>query len=475
MRVRTRLLLAFAYILLTVVIALEIPFAVNLNRRAEREEENRVLTLAQGVADGLELSELLREREGDRLISELQEFVEDERTDLGGARLIILDSDGELLADSEGTEGEGTEGEGTSYASRPEVSAILEREEAFATDRRFSEDLGIDILAAAAAVHGPGTIDGIARISTDLEGVRQEVRRILIATAFIGLVGLAAGLALAWILAGQLSRPLARLARAARRLGEGDLASRSGVEGGGEIGEVARTFDSMAERLQRTVTAQREFVANASHQLRTPLTGIKLRLESAREDAPTEDLRRQLRAAEQETDRLAGIVERLLVMARSVESGETPTASDLERVGRKACDRWSDRAEKAGGSLELELVGDGGAALAAAAEDDLNQILDNLIDNALSYAPGPVRMEVGRREGRALVAVEDRGPGIPEAERARVLERFYRGRGTAPGGSGLGLAIVRDLAGRWDGEVAVLAAKSGGTRIEVSFPAAGPT
>jgi signal transduction histidine kinase len=237
---------------------------------------------------------------------------------------------------------------------------------------------------------------------------------------------------------------------------------------------VARTFDAMADRLQRTVTAQREFVANASHQLRTPLTGIKLRLESAREDAPTEDLRRQLRAAEQEADRLAGIVERLLVMARSVESGEAPAVSDLERVGRTACDRWSDRAEKAGGSLELELIGDGEGAIAAAAEDDLNQILDNLIDNALSYAPGPVRMEVGRRDGRALVVVEDRGPGIPEEERGRVLERFYRGTGTTPGGSGLGLAIVRDLAGRWDGEVAVLAGASGGTRIEVSFPAVGP-
>ena len=469
MRVRTRLLLAFAYILLTVVIALEIPFAVNLNRRAEREEENRVLTLAQGVADGLELSELLREREGERLISELQSFVESERADLGGARLIITNDEGELLADSEGAESAGT-----SYAGRPEIAAILEREEAFATDRRFSQDLGIDILAAAAAVHGPGTIDGIARVSTDLEGVRQEVRRILIATALIGLVGLAAGLALAWILAGQLSRPLSRLARASRGLGEGDLTARSGVSGaGGEIGEVARTFDAMAERLQRTVTAQREFVANASHQLRTPLTGIKLRLESAREDAPTEDLRRQLRAAEQEADRLAAIVERLLVMARSVESGEAPAVSDLERVGRKACERWSDRAGKACGSLELELVGDGEGAIAAAAEEDVNQILDNLIDNALSYAPGPVVMEVGRRDGRALVAVEDRGPGIPEEERGRVLERFYRGTGSAPGGSGLGLAIVRDLAGRWDGEVAVLASASGGTRIEVSFPAVG--
>jgi len=465
MRVRTRLLLAFAYILLVVVIALEIPFAINLNRRALREEENRVLSQAQAVADGLELRPDLLEDAADReRREELQAFVETEREGLLGARLIVTDDEGVVLADSEGA------GQvGVSYANRPEIATILENDEAFATDRRFSEDIGQEILTAAAGAHAGDETAGVARVSVSLEGVNREVARIVAGTAAIGIAGLLAGLVIAWMLAGTLSRPLRRLAGAAHRLGEGDLTARSGVTSTGEIGEVARTFDAMADRLERTVTAQREFVANASHQLRTPLTGMKLRLEGAAEDAPTEELRRQIKAAEHEADRLSGIVERLMVMARSVESGEAPAASDLGRVARAAASRWEERAARGGGSVEVA----GDDVVAGAAEDDLNQILDNLIDNALAYAPGPVRIEVAARDGRALLVVEDRGAGIPEEERARVLDRFYRGRGAAPGGSGLGLAIVRDLAERWGGEVAVLPGEAGGTRVEVGFPALG--
>lgn len=464
MRVRTRLLLAFAYILLVVVIALEIPFAINLNRRALREEENRVLTLAQATADGVELSGDLANLGDKGRLARLQRYVDDQRESLQGGRLLVTDSKGLVLADT----GEPSQ-VGVNYASRPEIAEILRPGgPAFATDRRFSDTLAQEILTAAAAVHGVAAVDGIVRISVSLEGVNAEVRRIVAGTAAIGLAGLIAGLVIAWIVAGQLSRPLRRLAGAARRLGEGDLEARSGATNvSGEMGEVARTFDAMADRLQRTVTAQREFVANASHQLRTPLTGMKLRLESAAEDAPTEDLRRQIKAAEHEADRLAAIVERLLVMARSVEEGETSRqACDLGMVARTAAERWEERAAARGGSVSAS--GDG--VVVAASEEDLAQIVDNLVDNALAYAPGPVRIEAGRAGGRAVLAVQDSGPGIPEEERGRVMERFYRGAGSPAGGSGLGLAIVRDLAGRWDGEVAVLGAAGGGTRVEVRLP-----
>ncbi len=463
MRVRTRLLLAFAYILLVVIVALEIPFAITLNRRALREEENRVLTQAQAIADALELSGDLDRSDDEELRADMQAFVDEQEPDLQGARLLITDDRGVVLADS------GVPSQvGESYAGRPEISALLRENDPapFEIDQRFSDDLGQDILTAAAAVHGRERVDGIVRVSVSLEGVNREVRRIVAGTAAIGIAGLIAGLVIAWILARTLSRPLTRLTGAATRLGEGELGARSGVTSTGEIGEVARTFDAMADRLERSVTAQREFVANASHQLRTPLTGLKLRLEAAADDAPTEDLRRQIKAAEQEADRLAGIVEGLLMMSRRIEAGGAPASSDLGRVARTAAGRWEERARRAGGSVEVR--GDG--AMAAASDADVNQIVDNLIDNALAYAPGAVRIDVTRRDGRATLAVEDEGPGIPEEERGRVLERFYRGHGVAPGGSGLGLAIVRDLADRWGGSVEVGARDGGGTRVEVGFP-----
>ena len=112
---------------------------------------------------------------------------------------------------------------------------------------------------------------------------------------------------------------------------------------------------------------------------------------------------------------------------------------------------------------------EGDGATAQAEPGDVDQILDNLLDNAIAYAPGPVVVRVERNDRRIVLAVEDRGPGIPAEERARVTERFYRGRGAPPGGSGLGLAIVRELAERWGGGVEVLEAPGGGTRVEVSL------
>jgi signal transduction histidine kinase len=220
----------------------------------------------------------------------------------------------------------------------------------------------------------------------------------------------------------------------------------------------------MAGRLERTVQAQREFVANASHQLRTPLTGMKLRLESARAQTEDADVGRQLEAADTEVDRLAETVNRLLLMAREVEEGIARPAhtTDLRAAAGRAAERWAERAERLHSTLQLR----GPSATAQIDPTDLDQILDNLLDNAIAYAPGPIELETGA----TYVAVRDRGPGIPTDERQRVTERFFRGRGAPSGGSGLGLAIVRELAERWGGGVRIEAPEDGGTRIQVWFP-----
>jgi len=280
----------------------------------------------------------------------------------------------------------------------------------------------------------------------------------------------AAGLVIAFALAGSLARPLSRLAATARRLGSGDLTARAGnVRGAREIDELGHSFDEMADRLERTVQAQREFVANASHQLRTPLTGMKLRLESAAAQSNDAEVQRQVKAAETEVDRLAETVNRLLLMSREVEAGTADTSrrADLREAAARACERWSERAERMASTVQTH----GDAAVAEIDPTDLDQILDNLLDNAIAYAPGAVVIETGR----TFVAVRDQGPGIPAEERERVTERFYRGRGAPSGGSGLGLAIVRDLAERWGGSVALEGPDDGGTRILVTLSPAGDT
>jgi signal transduction histidine kinase len=456
MKVRSRLVIAFAYILVTVIVALEVPLAFNLQRRARAEAigdaENGALLVAAEM--GAELTTDL---------PALQRYVHRNFSHTQDGRVVVVDPSGTLIADSLGPDVLGID-----YATpkRPELLAVL-RDKRPHSEIRHSETLGQDILVAAAPILDEGRFFGAVRLTSGMGGVQERVRRVIAGLVIIGVASLLAGLIIAFALAGSLSRPLSKLAAAAKRLGEGDLSARADTsQGASEVAQLAESFDDMAARLEDTVKAQREFVANASHQLRTPLTGMKLRLESAIEGAPNEEVRHQLEAADKEVDRLAEIVERLLVMSRRIERGG-PGEVDLGDTVRRAIDRWEERANLRG--ARLDSMGEGGRAVGDPA--DLDQVLDNLVDNALTYAPGPVLIETGRSGAKLLLAVEDRGPGIPPEERDRATERFFRGRGAPPGGSGLGLAIVRELVEKWGGEVAVTAGAQGGTRVEIRLSA----
>jgi signal transduction histidine kinase len=457
-------------VLLVLVVALGVPLAVNLERRVTAEHENNALVLAQAIA-GIIGPDTIEEasgamapgasRDAERALRELRRIAEDATT---GVRVVVVDRQGVLLVDTDGTYTVGTP---FASADRPEVQSALAGVPT--SEIRHSDTLGRDLMATAVPVYDEtGRIVGAVRVTQDVQALRDSVVRTRLGLLAIGIAGLVAGLLLAFALAASLSRPLARLAETARRLGRGELTARAeDVRGAAEIEDLARSFDEMADRVERTVRAQREFVANASHQLRTPLTGMKLRLEAA-VDASEGDLRTQLEAAEREVDRLAAVVDRLLIVSREVEEGRHADVDLALAVGR-ALERWTERAEAAGSTLHAEPR----PAVADAIETDVDQILDNLLENAISYAPGDVELEAGGEDGVAFVAVRDHGPGIAQDELERVTERFYRGReATARSGSGLGLSIARSLAERSGGALEVSTAEGGGTRVEVRFPRA---
>jgi signal transduction histidine kinase len=454
-KVRTRLAASFAYVLLVVIAALTIPLAVVVRDRARSEMEALARTNAQTIATALD-RDLLKDP---RLTRQVERYAAD-----AGGRVVVVDAAGTVLADSSGED----VGEGFATPLRPEVGLALDSE--VSAHVRASEEEGGEIVVAAAPVIDESDVVGAVRTSRSVQAVAENVGRATAAIVAVALGGLVAGLLLAAGLAGSLARPLTKLAAVARRLGAGDLAARAGeVEGGAEVTELAGSFDEMAGRLERTVQAQREFVANASHQLRTPLTGIKLRLEAAIAQARDATVEAELRAADREVDRLARIIERLLTMATQIEEGRVPRADAGKAVDR-AIERWRERAERAASSL----AGDGAGAEVAADPHDLDQVLDVLIDNALVHAPGTVELDASSDGDRVRVSIRDHGPGIPADERARVSERFFRGRGAPPGGSGLGLAIAGELAERWGGGLDVRAAPGGGTVVEVWLPRAAP-
>jgi len=461
-RVRTRLVVAFTYISVTIIVALTIPLAVTLDRRARAELERENLVRAGTIAQDVGAENLTPDRR-----RALRAIVQRAAEQADG-RVIVVDAAGRLIADSQGP------ATGDIYATpqRPEIVAALH--DVPTSEIRFSQDLGVDIMATAVPIvdespSGATSVAGAVRITRSMDQVNANVRRVTRGVVAIGAGGLAAGVILAFALSGSLARPLRRLADVAQRFGSGDLSVRAGeVRGPREVEELASSFDQMADRVERTMQVQREFVANASHQLRTPLTGMKLRLESALADTDDEELRTELVAADAEVDRLSAIVDRLLATASPAE--EEATTVDLGELAELAAERWRAPAKEA----RAELIVDVQPGWAVAQIADIQQILDNLLDNAVTYAPGRIELTTGTRDGRAIIAVRDRGPGISDDDLPLVTERFYRGSGPRAPGSGLGLAIVRELAERAGGAVTVSRPAGGGTLVQVAYPSSVP-
>ena len=463
MKVRTRLVAAFAYVTVTIIVALTIPLAISLDRRARTELERENLIRAGTIAQGIGGENLTPDRR-----PVLAGIVSGMATQADG-RVIVVDRNGRLIADSQGP----ATGQPYATSERPELLSALDNQPTSVI--RFSQDLGVNIMATAVPIidesrTGTSSVVGAVRITRSMDQVDATVHRVTLAVIGIGLAGLAVGLILAAALSTSLARPLRRLAGVAQRFGSGDLSVRAGdIHGPEEVEDLANSFDAMADRVEGTVQAQREFVGNASHQLRTPLTGMKLRLEAAIAETEDEALRAELVAADREVDRLAAIVDRLLATAARAETGEGETA-DLRELADAAAERWRAPAREA----DSELVVDGPPGRALANPDDVDQILDNLLGNALAYAPGRVELTTAAEDGRVMLTVRDHGRGISADDLPHVTERFFRGSGERSPGSGLGLAIVRELAERDGGAVEISDAPGGGTRVEISFPSAGP-
>ena len=458
MSLRARLLAAFAYVLVLVIVALLVPLALNLSRRVDAEIKNE----AQGQA------QLLGSLVGGRMDDpvELKRVADRSARDLGG-RVIVVGERGRLLADSAGT------GSG-SYASRPEIARALAGRPS--QGERHSDSLGEDLLFTAVPVVDRGDTVGAVRVTQSVSAVNDEVRNDVLALIGVAAVVLLLGLGVAWLLASSLARPLRRMAETVREVAEGDLDARATVEGSTEQREVASAFNDMTGRLGRALRAQREFVANASHQLRTPLTGLRLRVEAAGLKSKDPEVERELVAAERETVRLARLLSELLTLARERERPE-PEEVSLAEAARAAHERWEGPAQTGGRRVLLRGEGD---PLVAATEADLAVILDNLIENALNYSPEDttVAIEWGAGgDGSARLAVLDEGPGIGADERERVFERFYRGEASRDGaaGTGLGLSVVEALAQRWEGTVRLSPRDTGGTAAEVVLPALEPS
>lgn len=441
--------------LLLALIALGVPLGVSLRDRVDSEVRSEARSQADLVAaTGAELLDAGQSRGLERLVRVSARAVR--------GRVILVDRQGRVVADSTGASTSGDD-----YSDRPEVAAALSG--SGEQSQRHSDTLGEDILATAVPiVHGRQTI-GAARVTQSVAAVHRAVRNTIRDLALLGGVVLLLGLAAGALVARRIAEPIRRLDAAARQVAAGNLGARVEIEGSAEQRSLAHAFNEMTARIQRLLRGQQDFVADASHQLRTPLTGLRLRLEVLRDRlGKDQSTAHDLDAGMREIDRLSHMVDELLVLSRAGERELPGEPVDLEAAAQRAQERWRNAAEER--HIELKLVREGPAGRTNCAPADLDRVIDALLENALRYSPPGSAVRVVCAPGR--IEILDEGPGISADE--PVFDRFYRGSAgrRGPDGTGLGLPIARELAREWGGEVELTNRDREGARAVVSMPRA---
>ena len=297
------------------------------------------------------------------------------------------------------------------------------------------------------------------------------LRTLALRTALLLLGTLLVSLLLVYPLSRSITRPIETLTAAVEAYGRGDLAQRSGLgDLKDEVGQLARSFDVMADRIQTARRAEKELLANVSHELRTPLARMKVALELIQ--PPDEGVRRRLAALDEEVDELDRLIADVLTASR-LDLAALPLRK-VRLQASEVVEKARLRAVALQPALQLQAQIAPGLVLDAD-EGLLSRALDNLLDNARKYGNGsPVEVEARLDGPLALLAVRDHGPGIPETEIPHVFDPFFRGegvRGTASG-FGLGLALARRVAEAHGGSATALNVEGGGARIELRLPAA---
>lgn len=292
----------------------------------------------------------------------------------------------------------------------------------------------------------------IVTVEQSREDVDHEIANNLLLLGVVALLAVQAAVALAVWQAKRLARPLTDLAETAERLGSGDPRPRDRRYGVPELDRIAEVLDTSAERIARMLTAERRLAADASHQLRTPLTALSMRLEeiTALAEEP-ETVKEEATIALQQVERLTDVVQRLLTTQRDPRS-PTAVAFDLDEVIKQQVEEWGPTLREQGRVLSLEGLH---GVTAVGTPGTVAQVLATLIENSLMHGAGTITLRVRPSGTSAVVEVQDQGAGVPADLGNRVFERAVSGRNS----TGIGLAVARDLAEADGGRLELLSLK----------------
>ncbi|GGU98780.1 two-component sensor histidine kinase [Streptomyces filipinensis] len=445
-----RLLLSYLSLTLLVLLCLEVPFGYVY----ARGETSRFTGNGQQAA--VMLAEVLEEKVERRSVTDVPELVESfaRRT---GSHVVVVDGEGRLLADSRDAVPAGTD-----LSAQPDIAAALRN----ASRARTQRDPALDEAAFFATVPGASgaTVRCVVRASFPLTTVTSKVHDAWLVLAAVGLGVLAAVALIALALARWITRPVRALEHATTQLADGTLKDLPATDlGPPELRRLAASFVRTATRLQHLLKAQHAFASEASHQLKTPLTALRLRLENF-EPHLDPRARSSLDEAVDEVERLSRMVHGLLALARLENAATTPEAADLDSAVADRAAVWTAFA----GEHRVDIVVVGPKiGRVRAIPGALDQIIDNLLSNALRVAPPGTTITLatawaGGTPATVELHVIDQGPGMTEEQRRRAFDRFWRANDADHEGTGLGLPIVQQLARASGGDVTLRAAVGGG-------------
>lgn len=314
---------------------------------------------------------------------------------------------------------------------------------------------------------GDGTrVLGTIVLARDAGSLGDRARALWLALGGAALLALIVGAAVGWSLGRWISRPLRSLIAAAHGIGTGHPLARADQSAGPvEVRDVAHAFNDMADRVGTLLGNQRGMTAEVSHQLRTPLAALRLRLELLADDTD-DDTRVEANAMLAEINRLTRLVDGLLAIARAEATESAPAPTDVEKIVTERLQAWEPVAAERRIALEHRRPAE--PVVAALTPGHLEQILDNLLANAIEAVPHGGRITVtATRDGeQPVLRVEDTGPGMTEQQRAHAFDPYTTDRG-GQGGTGLGLAIVARLVAADHGTASLHPAAGGGTRVEI--------
>jgi signal transduction histidine kinase len=481
MSLRTRLLLSYALVIITCIAIIFVALVILL-RDAPTQKRLAAgrLSLEAGVVARLLRNPLQNGATPEQLARRLQNL-----SDRTASRILLIDQQsGQVLGDTENT----LTGTNLFNLGRPQrFNNILAGE--------FDDGGQHWLYATGSLLNASGPTEVVAAIPYEPTSLFRDpiFLELLRPLLFAGLLALAVSIVLAIIVTRSVTKPMQHVAQAAQKITAGDYDQSVPVEGSREFKELANDFNQMAQKVRDTQQSQRDFLANVTHELKTPLTSIQGFAQAIQDGAASEPeaVRKSAAIIHDEAARMNRLVMDLLELAR-IESGQIVMRRapvSIELVLRGVIDRLALRAQRSGVNMQTEITPDIPAIVGD--DDRLAQVFNNLIDNALKHTPSDGKIAVTARSisgssavkrGKALEGVEitvaDTGSGIPPEDLSRIFERFYqidKSRARSKEGSlGLGLSIVKEIVTAHGGTIHAESIVGLGTKFVVWLPRAHP-